>query len=144
MERHSRLIAEILAAYLRDQAVADVKTTVAVALTALGLYGVIAYSIVQRTREIGIRSALGADAWRLLRLVLGQSVAMIALGLAIGVAGSLATLRVLRTFLFGVGPADAATLGAVATIMAIVSLLACWLPARHATQVDPLTALNHE
>ncbi|HWF84715.1 MAG TPA: ABC transporter permease [Vicinamibacterales bacterium] len=156
-----------VAAVDRDQAVADVKTidqleaedvapdrlrsillfafaAVAVALTALGLYGVIAHSIVLRTREIGIRAALGADAWRLLRLVLGQGLTMIALGLVIGVAASLATLRVLRTFLFGVGPADATTLAAVAGIMAVVALLACWLPARQATHVDPLIALKNE
>jgi putative ABC transport system permease protein len=156
-----------VAAVDRDQAVADVKTIdqleaedvapdrlrsillaafamVAVVLTALGLYGVIAHGVVQRTREIGIRAALGANAWRLLCLVLGQGLALIALGLAAGVAGSIALLRVLRSFLFGVGSADPATLAAVAGIMAIVALVACYLPARQATRVDPLTALKAE
>jgi putative ABC transport system permease protein len=156
-----------VAAVDRDQAVADVKTIdeleaedvapdrlrsilvgafagVAVVLTALGLYGVIAHGVVQRTREIGIRAALGANAWHLLRLVLGQGLAMIALGLAVGVAGSIAVLRLLRAFLFGVGSADPLTLAAVAGVMAIVALAACYLPARQATRVDPLIALKTE
>jgi putative ABC transport system permease protein len=156
-----------VAAVDRDQAVADVKTierleaedvapdrlrsilltafaAVAVVLTALGLYGVIAHGVVQRTRELGIRAALGANAWQLLGLVLGQGLALIALGLATGLAGSIALLRLLRSFLFGVGSADPATLAAVAGIMAIVALAACYLPARQATRVDPLTALKTE
>jgi len=156
-----------VAAIDRDQAIADVKTIaqreaedvapdrlrsillsafagVAVVLTALGLYGVIAHGVVQRTREIGIRAALGAHPWRIVRLVLGQSLAAIALGLAGGLAGSIAVLRLLRAFLFGVGSADPATLAAVAGIMAIVALVACYLPARQATRVDPLTALKTE
>jgi predicted permease len=156
-----------VAAIDRDQAIADVKTIaqreaedvapdrlrsillsafagVAVVLTALGLYGVIAHGVVQRTREIGIRAALGANPWRIVRLVLGQSLAAIALGLAAGLAGSIAVLRLLRAFLFGVGSADPATFAAVAGIMAIVALIACYLPARQATRVDPLTALKTE
>jgi putative ABC transport system permease protein len=117
---------------------------VAVMLTALGLYGAIAHGVVQRTREIGIRAALGANAWDLLRLVLGQGLAMIALGLAVGVAGSIAVLRLLRAFLFGVGSADPFTLAAMAGVMAIVALAACYLPARQATRVDPLIALKTE
>jgi putative ABC transport system permease protein len=156
-----------VAAVDRDQAVADVKTideleaedvapdrlrsilvaafaAVAVVLTALGLYGVIAHGVVQRTREIGIRAALGASAWHLKGLVLSQGLAMIALGLGVGIAGSIAVLRVLRTFLFGVGSADPFTLAAVAGVMAIVALAACYVPARQATRVDPLIALKTE
>jgi putative ABC transport system permease protein len=151
----------------RDQAVADVKTidqleaedvapdrlrsilltafaAVAIVLTALGLYGVIAHGVLQRTREIGIRAALGAGRWRILRLVLGQSLAAIAIGLALGVAGSIAVLRLLRAFLFGVGSADPITLAAAAVVMAIVALIACYVPARQATRVDPLIALKAE
>lgn len=115
---------------------------VAIVLTALGLYGVIAHGVLQRTREIGIRAALGANRWRILRLVLGQGLAAIATGLAVGVAGSIAVLRLLRAFLFGVGSADPITLAAVAGVMAIVALIACYWPARQATRVDPLIALK--
>jgi predicted permease len=151
----------------RDQAVAEVKTIdqleaedvapdrlrsillaafagVAIVLTALGLYGVIAHGVVQRTREIGIRAALGASAWRIRRLVLGQGMAAIAIGLGLGVGGSIALLRLLRAFLFGVGAADPVTLAAVAGVMAVVALVACYLPARQATRVDPLIALKTE
>jgi ABC-type antimicrobial peptide transport system permease subunit len=150
-----------------DQAIADVKTidqleaedvapdrlrsilltafaAVAIVLTGLGLYGVIAHGVLQRTREIGIRAALGASRWRILRLVLGQGVAAIAIGLAVGVAGSIAVLRLLRAFLFGVQPADPTTLAAVGGVIAIVALIACYLPARQATHVDPLIALKTE
>jgi putative ABC transport system permease protein len=151
----------------RDQAVTDVKTIeqleaedvatdrlrsilmvtfalIALSLTMLGLYAVIAHSVVQRTREIGIRAALGADGQRLVRLVLGQGLAMIALGLALGMAASMAVLRLLRAFLFGVGSADPVTLAAAGTIMAVVALAACYVPARHAASVDPLIALKSE
>ena len=160
-------IRKSVAAVDRDQAVADLKTidqleaedvapdrlrsillaafaAIAVLLTALGLYGVIAHGVVQRTREIGIRAALGANTWHLLRLVLGQGLAMIAVGLAVGVAGSVAVLRVLRAFLFGVESADPFTLAAAGGVMAIVALAACYLPARRATQLDPLIALKTE
>ena len=156
-----------VAAIDRDQAITDVKTidrleaedvatdrlrailmvafaAIAMALTMLGVYAVIAHGVVQRTREIGIRAALGADARQLLRLVLGQGVAMIVLGLALGVAASIAVLRLLRAFLFGVNPADPATLAAAGAIMAAVGLAACYLPARHAARVDPLIALKSE
>jgi len=160
-------IRKSVAAIDRDQAIADVKTieqleaedvapdrlrsilltafaAVAIVLTALGLYGVVAHGVVQRTREIGIRAALGADAWRIRRLVLGQGLAAIALGLVIGGTGSIALIRVLRTFLFGVGSADPLTLAAAGAIMALVALIACYLPARQATRVDPLIALKSE
>jgi len=156
-----------VAAVDRDQAVADIKTideleaedvapdrlrsilltafaVAAVMLTALGLYGVIAHGVVQRTREIGIRAALGANASSLLRLVLWQGLTMVGVGLAIGVAGAIAVHRVLRTFLYGVGSADPATLAAVVFVMAIVAIVACYLPARRATTVDPLIALKTE
>jgi putative ABC transport system permease protein len=160
-------IRKSVAAVDRDQAVADVKTidqleaedvapdrlrsilltafaAIAVVLTALGLYGVIAHGVVQRTREIGIRAALGASRWRILGLVLGHGIAATAIGLVFGAAGSIAVLRLLRAFLFGVGPADPLTLTAVAAVMAVVAVIACYVPARHATRVDPLIALKSE
>jgi putative ABC transport system permease protein len=117
---------------------------IAVALTMLGLYGVIAHGVVQRTREIGIRAALGADGQRLVRLVLGQGITMIALGLALGMATAIAVLRLLRAFLFGVCSADPATLATAGAAMAAVALATCYLPARHAARVDPLIALKSE
>jgi predicted permease len=154
-----------VAAVDRDQAVADVKTieqlegedvatdrlrsilltafaATASVLTALGIYGVIAFGVVQRSREIGIRSALGARPANLLRLVLGQAAVTILLGLAIGLGAALAASRVIAAFLFGVAPSDLRTLAGVAGVLAVVAAVACYLPARQAIRVDPLVALR--
>jgi putative ABC transport system permease protein len=114
------------------------------ALTLIGIYGVISYSVSQRTQEIGVRVALGAPRERVLGLILGQGLRLALLGAAIGLAGSLALTRVIASELFGVKPADPATLiGAVLSMLGIV-LLAAYLPARRATRVDPVIALRHE
>jgi putative ABC transport system permease protein len=113
-------------------------------LTLIGIYGVISYSVSQRTREIGVRVALGAPRERVLRLILGQGLRLALLGAAIGLAGSLALTRVIASELFGVKPADPATLvGAVLSMLGI-ALVAAYLPARRATRVDPVIALRHE
>ena len=160
-------IRKSIAAVDRDQAVADVKTieqreaedvapdrlrsilltafaAIASVLTALGIYGVIAFGVVQRTREIGIRAALGARSSNLLRLVLGQAAITIMLGLAIGLAAALAANRVIATFLFGVVPSDPLTLASVAGLLTVVAAVACYLPARQAIKVDPLVALKSD
>ena len=113
-------------------------------LAALGIYGTVAYSIGQRTREIGIRMALGAQRRDVLRLVLGQGVRLILTGLALGVALSLALARLVASLLFGVEAHDPATLFLVALLLGSVALLASYLPARRATRIDPLTALREE
>ncbi|HET7459302.1 MAG TPA: ABC transporter permease [Gemmatimonadaceae bacterium] len=117
---------------------------VAAALAAIGLYGVIAYAVGERTREIGIRVALGAARGDVLRLVLRGGLALAAAGIAIGLAGSVATSRLLRGLLYGVGPLDAATFVLTAALVLGVATLATWLPARRAARLDPVEALRVE
>ena len=115
-----------------------------VALAAVGLYGVVSYSVSRRTHEIGMRISLGARPAQIVRMVIGQGLTLITVGVVAGVAFSLMVTRVLRGFLFGVTPTDPATLGAITVVLVAVALVACWLPARRATRVDPLVALRHE
>ena len=117
---------------------------VAIALATLGLYGVMAYSVTQRTREIGIRAALGASAASLLGLVMRQGTVLIGWGLAAGLCLSFLSTRLLKTFLFGVGPVDPTTMIGVAGVLSGVALAACYVPARRATMVDPLIVLKSE
>jgi putative ABC transport system permease protein len=114
----------------------------AVLLSGIGIYGVISYTVVQRTHEIGIRAALGANASALVRLVLTSGMALALTGLALGVAGSFAATRLLSSFLFGVGPHDLMTNVGAIFLLLIVSFLGCYLPARRAVSVDPLVALR--
>jgi len=116
----------------------------AMLLTAIGLYGLLSFSVARRTNEIGTRMALGASRADVLALVLKQGVGLIALGLAIGLAGALAVTRSLSTLLFGVRATDPYTFGAVAVVLLAVGLLASYLPARRATKVDPMVALRYE
>jgi predicted permease len=113
-------------------------------LAAIGIYGVISVATTQRTREFGVRIALGAASGEILGMVLRQGAAMAALGLAIGLAGALAFGRVMSRFLYGVQPADPLTLAGVVAVLAAVALTACVLPAHRATRVDPLVALRNE
>jgi predicted permease len=116
----------------------------ALLLAALGIYGVLAYSVSRRTREIGIRMALGAKMTDVLNLVMRQGVTLVAIGMALGLAGALALTRCLRGFLYEITTFDPPTFVSVAMVLACVSLIACWLPARRAAKVDPLEALRHE
>ena len=116
----------------------------ALVLAGVGIYGVIAYTTRQRTREIGIRMALGAQRVQVLRLVLGQGLRLTLIGLALGLALSLALTRFLRSLLFGVASTDALTFTAVAILLCAVALGACYLPARRATSVDPMVVLRYE
>jgi predicted permease len=118
--------------------------TIALLLGAVGLYGVIAYSVSQRTREIGIRIALGAQQNNVMRLILGEGMLVILIGLAIGLAGSLALTRFISSLLFGVTATDPLTFVGVAVLLAVVALAACYIPARRATRVDPIVALRYE
>ena len=116
----------------------------ALLLAVAGVYGVMAYSVTRRTREIGVRIALGAARGDVLRLVLGQGMWTTAIGVAIGIAGSFALTRTTQSLLFGVSPTDALTLAGVSVLLASVSLLACWIPTRRAMRVDPIVALRYE
>jgi putative ABC transport system permease protein len=117
---------------------------IAAVLTIVGVYGLVAYGIGQRTQEIGIRRALGATAGGVLRLVLRQGLVLIGIGIAVGVAGSLAATRMLQSLLWGVSPTDPFTFALVTSGLAAVALLACYVPARRALGIDPIVALRVE
>ncbi len=116
----------------------------ALLLATAGIYGLTAYSVARRTREFGIRMALGATAGDVLRMVFGNGVATTLAGVAIGIGGAFALTRAMQSLLFGVSPADPATFVGVVLLLTLVSLLACYIPARRATRVDPMIALRYE
>jgi putative ABC transport system permease protein len=113
-------------------------------LASVGIYGVMAYSVSARKRELGIRLALGAQRREVLRLVLREGAVLIVAGLTLGLLVAWASLRVLQSQLYGLSTSDPLTFGVVASLLTLVALLACLIPARRATQVDPLVALRHE
>jgi ABC-type antimicrobial peptide transport system permease subunit len=117
---------------------------VALVLAGIGIYGVISYNVAQRTREMGIRAALGATERSLLRLILDRGVRLTLIGIAIGVAGAIALTRLMAAILFGVGARDPVTMVSVGVILAGVAILASYVPARRATRVDPVVALRYE
>jgi putative ABC transport system permease protein len=117
---------------------------VALVLSMVGLYGVISYLVTQRTREMGIRTALGAQARDVVRLVMRQGAALTATGVSLGLVGAFAFTRLLQSFLYGVSARDPVTFGIVAALLAAVALLAAYVPARRASRADPLLAIRSE
>jgi putative ABC transport system permease protein len=114
----------------------------ALGLASIGLYGTLTYAANQRQREIGLRMALGASRGSVLRLMLGQGMFLVLIGIAVGLAASVATGRVLSRLLYGISGTDPLSMGAAAAVLTAVALVACYLPARGATRVDPLAALR--
>jgi ABC-type antimicrobial peptide transport system permease subunit len=129
-----RLLAQLLGIF----------AALAILLAAIGSYGVLAYMVTERRREIGIRMALGADRASVLRMILRQGLSIAAVGVVIGLAASFAMTRVLTSMLFGVKPTDPVTMGAVVSLITLVALTACYLPARSATRVDPMIVLRED
>jgi putative ABC transport system permease protein len=116
----------------------------ALGLAAIGIYGVISYSVSKRRREVGIRMALGAQKADVLKVIVGEGMTLVVIGVAIGFAASLALTRLMTSVLFGISATDASTFAVVTLLLTLVALLACYLPARQAIKVDPMVALRYE
>lgn len=116
----------------------------AMLLTAIGIYGIVSYTVNMRTRELGVRMALGAEPQDIYRLVLGRELTILLIGVAIGIAAATAATRGLAQLLFGIAPFDLATYAAVGVALIAIGLAACWIPARRAARIDPMVALRHE
>jgi putative ABC transport system permease protein len=119
-------------------------SAVALVLAAIGVYGVVSYLVSQRTREMGIRVALGARGGQVVRMVVGKSMRPVAVGMLLGVAGAIAAARLLTTLLYSVTPSDPVVLAGIAAVLGATAAGACWMPARRAAGVDPVVALRNE
>ena len=139
---------QVLARSLRNQqfllALLGGFALTATLLAALGIYGVMCYSVSHRTREIGIRMAVGAQRWNVLALVLRQGMLLTLAGAVLGLLAAVATTRVLASVLYGVSPTDLPTFVVIVVLLGAVALLACWVPARRAARVNPIEALRSE
>ena len=143
-ETFDEVISDSLAARRFTRLLLGVFAGLALALAAVGIYGVVSYSVTQATHDIGVRMALGADAWAVLKMVLSGAMQLALVGIVIGAAGGFFATRELRKLLYGVGSGDPLTFVAVALLLAAVTALASYIPARRATRIDPVVALRYE
>jgi ABC-type antimicrobial peptide transport system permease subunit len=139
-----RIIAGSIARHEFNMILLSIFGGVALLLAAVGIYGVMSHTVQQRTNEIGIRIAFGASTGQLLRLEVGHGLALAGVGVAIGLAASFGLTRLMSSLLYGVKATDLATFVAVAALLSAVAALACYIPARRATKVDPMVALRYE
>jgi len=144
VETMSEVAASSFAARRFNMSLLSVFAGLALVLAAIGIYGVMSNAVTQRTQEIGIRLALGARAIDVLKLIIRDGLALVIIGVLLGLGGAFALTRLMTTLLFGVTPTDGLTIGAVSGVLIAVALLACFIPARRATKVDPLVALRYE
>jgi len=144
VETMDELAASSFAARRFNMSLLTLFAGLALLLAAIGIYGVMSYAVTQRTQEIGIRMALGASTMDVLNLIIRNGMMLVILGVALGLAGAFALTRLMATLLFGVTPTDTLTIGVVSFVLIVVALLACFIPARRATKVDPLVALRYE
>ncbi len=138
------IVSEFIAPRRLTMLLAGLFATLALLLAIIGLYGVISYSVAQRSRELGVRLALGAAKGDILHLIITHGFGLAVAGIILGMAGALVFSQVLSSLLFGITATDPLTFGAVALLLLAVSLLACYIPARRATRVDPMIALRYE
>jgi putative ABC transport system permease protein len=139
-----QILAQSVAARRFSMLLLTIFAIVALALASLGIYGLMSYAVAQRTREIGVRMALGASRRSVLRLMIGQGMKLALAGVALGLVASVALTRTMKNLLFGVSATDSVTLVAITLLLTVVALLACWIPARRATHIDPMVALRFE
>jgi putative ABC transport system permease protein len=139
-----KVVAESIARPRFNMLLITIFAVVALLLAAVGIYGVISYTVTQRTHEIGIRMALGARPFDVFKMVVSQGLVLALIGVGAGLAASFGVMRLLRSLLFGVTPTDFATLAGVSGMLILIVVLASYIPARRATKVDPLVALRYE
>jgi ABC-type antimicrobial peptide transport system permease subunit len=137
-------VAQLVTRQNFDMALLSTFGGIALLLAAIGIYGLIAYSVQQRTQEIGIRLALGAEANNVRNMVIFDGMRLTLIGVVIGIAGSFGVTRLITSFLFGVKPWDPVVFVGVPIVLCTVAMVAVWLPARRATRIDPLVALRYE
>jgi ABC-type antimicrobial peptide transport system permease subunit len=140
----TQLTAEVLTQERAFARLSSFSGLLALLLGTIGLYGTMAYSVTRKTHEIGIRLALGAKPRDVLRMVLSKGLQLTFVGVVIGIVAALSAMRFISTMIYGVTPTDPMTFAGVAVFLVLVALLACYIPARRATRVDPLVALRHE